>query len=232
MVLYNLKMRNDGPFTFKKLFEQEHRSSLFAALALLVVSFIANHFASAYSLIFLTRPTSMYVGDLLLDNIPFVDLNFIVVEVTLIVIAIGVLYIMFRQPRRILFSLKALAIFNITRALFISLTHVGIYPGYIEPSAGIFDSIYVYFNMHTGFFFSGHTGLPFLLALIFWNKPVLRKVFLLISLVFAISVLLTHAHYSIDVLAAPFMAYGIFEITKYFFPRDYELTQQTEQEHV
>jgi membrane-associated phospholipid phosphatase len=64
------------------------------------------------------------------------------------------------------------------------------------------------------------------MALIFWNKFPVRVVFLSLSLVFAVAVLLAHVHYSIDVLAAPFMTYGIFEIARYFFPRDYELIER------
>jgi membrane-associated phospholipid phosphatase len=81
----------------------------------------------------------------------------------------------------------------------------------------------MYLNFQTGLFFSGHTALPFLVALIFWDNVRARTVLLLLSLVFAIAVLLAHIHYSIDVFAAPFMAYGIYAIAKYLFPRDYAL---------
>ena len=225
-------MRNRDSFTLADVFRGENLRSLIVAFALLGASFIAYHFASMYALIYSTRPTSNYVGDLLLDNLPIVDLNFIIVETALLSIVVGVAYVVFWKPRYILFSVKALALFNITRSFFISLTHMGIYPGQIEPGAGIFDGIYLYFSFQTGFFFSAHTGLPFLFALIFWNRPLVRNLFLAVSFVFATAVLLAHIHYSIDVLAAPFMAYGIFEIIKYFFPRDYELIRQTEETHV
>ena len=105
---------------------------------------------------------------------------------------------------------------------------MGIYPGNIYPGDGFFDGIYTYFNLQTGFFFSGHTALPFLMALVFWRRPPERVAFLVMSVTFAVAVLLAHIHYSIDVLAAPFMAYGIFEMARYFFPRDYELTVNAE----
>jgi len=225
-------MRNEDSFDVKRLFERGNLYSLIAGFALLIISFIAYHFASSYAFVYLTRPTTLYVGDILLDNLPVVDLNFVIVETALFSIIAGALYIVFYQPRYILFSIKALAVFDITRSLFISLTHVGLYPGHIEPGAGIFDGIYLYFNFQTGFFFSGHTGLPFLFALIFWNKPRVRNAFLLLSVVFAVAVLLAHDHYSIDVLAAPFMAYGIFEIVKFLFPHDYRLIQQNKPAHV
>ena len=60
-------------------------------------------------------------------------------------------------------------------------------------------------------FFSGHTATLFLLFLLADLKSL--KIFFLISTItLAISVLLQHVHYSIDVLAAPFFAYGSFKL--------------------
>jgi membrane-associated phospholipid phosphatase len=66
-------------------------------------------------------------------------------------------------------------------------------------------------------FFSGHTGAPFLLALIFWRIPPLRYLFLAWSLFFAVIVLLGHLHYTIDVLSAFFITYTIFHMSEFFF---------------
>ena len=70
-------------------------------------------------------------------------------------------------------------------------------------------------------FFSGHTGLPFLMALIFWNNKYLRYSFFALSFIFAATVLLGHLHYSIDVLAAFFITYTIFHIAIFIFKKDY-----------
>ena len=209
-------------FTYRDLLRGERLYSLVSAFVLLGIAFVFEHFASVYAIAYSMRPTSVYVGDILLDNIPVVNLNFIVVEGALFSIVAGALFV-FSKPRYILFTLKAVALFIATRAFFTSLTHIGIYPGQINPGAGPLDGIYTYLNFQTGFFFSGHTGLPFLMALIFWEKRLVRILLLLLSLVFAVAVLLAHVHYSIDVFAAPFMAYGIFTVAKKFFPRDYAL---------
>jgi membrane-associated phospholipid phosphatase len=219
-----MQTQNEQPFTINDLFEPEHRYSLAGALLLLGFAYVCEHFANLYELAYSLRPTSTYVGDLLLDNLPVVNLNFIIIECALVCIVAGVVYVLL-NPRYVLFSLKALALLIATRALFVSLTHVGIYPGNIDPGYGLFESVYMYLNFQTGFFFSGHTALPILMALIFWETYPARVVFLSLSVVFAVAVLLAHIHYSIDVLAAPFMAYGIFKIAQYFFPRDYELLQ-------
>lgn len=210
--------------TVRALFNTEWRGSLTAAFALLGAAYVVEHLANVYAYTYVLRPTSNYVGDIVLDNVPAIDLNFIIIECALIVIALSILYVILR-PRYILFSVKAVALFIIIRAIFTSLTHVGIYPDHIMPvEFGLFNNLYIYLNFQTGLFFSGHTGMPFLMALIFWRNLRVRRIFLTLSVLFGAAVLLAHVHYSIDVFAAPFMAYGIFKIAQYLFPRDYALT--------
>jgi hypothetical protein len=216
--------RRDETFTLDHIFkERQYAQSLLIALLLLAAAFAAEHFANLYEFEYLARPTSVYVGDLLLDNLPSIDLNVIIVEGSLFTILFGGLYIIFWRPRYILFTIKALAIAIALRAFFISLTHVGIHPASVPTGLGFFEGIYSYFNLQTGFFFSGHTALTFLTACIFWRRPTERAIFLFLSFLFGAAVLLAHIHYSIDVFAAPFMAYGIFNIAYFLFPRDYEL---------
>jgi hypothetical protein len=210
-------------FAFKDLFGPKWRSSLLFALILLGLAYVCEHYANLYEFDYLTRPTSAPVGDLLLDNLSVVNLNFIIIEGAFLSIISGIAFVLSR-PRTILFSLKALATFIIIRAFFVSLTHVGIYPGNVDPGLGFFDGLYRYLNFQTGFFFSGHTGLPILMALVFWNEYRARIVFLTLGFVFGVAVLLAHIHYSIDVFAAPFMAYGIYQIAIRLFPRDYRLS--------
>ncbi|MDP2665751.1 MAG: phosphatase PAP2-related protein, partial [bacterium] len=215
-------MQETDSFTYKDIFCDGELYSLLTAFFMLGFAYVFEHFANIYAFAYSERPTSSYVGDLFLDNLPAVDLNLIIIEGAFLSIILGTLYLL-SKPRHILFALKALALFIIVRALFISLTHVGVYPTHIAPGLGFFANIYSYLNFQLGFFFSGHTGLPFLMALVFWDNRTARIVFLSMSLVFGVAVLLAHIHYSIDVLAAPFMAYGIFGIAKRLFPRDYAL---------
>ncbi len=214
-----------SPFTIRDIFtHRKLRGSLYTALILLLVAYLFEHFANLYAFTYSLYPTTAPVGDIILDNIPVVDLNFIIVEMAMVAIVAGVMFVLSR-PRHTLFTLKTFAIFISVRAVCISLTHVGIYPDHLVPGLGVFDSIYTYLNFQEGLFFSGHTGLPFLLALIFWKEKWVRGVFLAMSAVFAAAVLLAHVHYSIDVFAAPFMAYGIFTLSKKLFPHDYLLIE-------
>jgi len=62
-------------------------------------------------------------------------------------------------------------------------------------------------------FFSGHTATLFLLFLLS-GKKLLKYFFLTSTILVAISVLLQHVHYSIDVFSAPFFAYCSFIIAR------------------
>lgn len=190
-------------------------------LFLLGLALIFQYYASHYAM----RVASNSVSDLFLSLLPVVNVNFIIIEGALFAIATS-LILLFMKPQYLLFALKAAAIFIATRAMFIAVTHVGIYPGQIGPDpTGIFDRTYIDLGLEGGYFFSGHTGFPFLMALIFWKDKFWRNTYLIASAAFGVAVLFAHIHYSMDVLAAPYMAYGIYKMTVYFFPEDYKLTQ-------
>lgn len=207
---------------YKGFFIKERVRSLLVGVILLALAVVFQFYASAYS----GRVLSNSVPDLLLSLLPVVNLNFLIVEGALSAIAGSIILLLFK-PKYLIFTLKATAIFIATRAVFISLTHLGIYPGQVGPDpTGFFDQLYTGLGLEAGFFFSGHTGLPFLLALIFWDEQFWRFVYLVLAAAFGVAVLLAHVHYSIDVLAAPFITYAIFKMSQYFFEEDYKLIEQ------
>ena len=91
-------------------------------------------------------------------------------------------------------------------------------PGNLWRDPG-FPSLLVTYGVSNDLFFSGHTGAPFLMALVFWPHKRLRYIFLAWSGFFAVVVLLGHIHYTIDVLSAFFITYGIYHIALHFFPK-------------
>lgn len=161
--------------------------------------------------------------DLFLDNLPVINTQIIIIQFVLIVWIFSWIYIIL-NPKYLLFSLKATAIFIIIRSFFINLTPLGIYPHYIpfeEKFLGF--GFYNQITFEGNFFFSGHVGYPVLLSLIFWNNKKLKTTYILLAVIFGISVLLSHSHYSIDVFASPFITYSIFKIAQKIFKNDYKI---------
>jgi hypothetical protein len=67
-------------------------------------------------------------------------------------------------------------------------------------------------------FFSGHTSTMFMLFLLAY-KPLFKKLFLIGVILVGASVILQHAHYTIDVLVAPFVAYASYRIAGFLVVR-------------
>jgi hypothetical protein len=117
-----------------------------------------------------------------------------------------------------------MALFLVVRAVFVSLTHIA--PSPIDPQKPAPFLNAIFFGSDQ--FFSGHTGMPFLIALCFWHMPQWRAFYLGVTVFFGSVVLLGHYHYSIDVLAALFITHGIFQIACWMFRQDFALFRSSE----
>lgn len=189
--------------------------SLCVSVLFFIASLIINYNASIYAL----DVASNSVTDFFLDRLPVVNVEIIFIEGTAL-FYVFVALLAFHEPKRLPFILKSVALFIVIRAIFVSLTHVGPFPEEAKIDSNMITRA---FTSGSDLFFSGHTGLPFLMALMFWNQYYLRVIFLLSSFVMGASVLLGHLHYSIDVFAAFFITYTIFVLAQKFFRKDYEV---------
>jgi len=193
--------------------------SFLSGLILLSISLIVQFLVSGY----VASVSSEPVTDVILSNTRVYDVGGIFVWGSIILVIIGVIVI-FRRPNYMPFVIKSVATFTLIRSFFISLTHISPFPTRAVIESAFFSNE-VFRGIFTGndLFFSGHTGVPFLLALIFWENKTLRIVFLSFSIMFATVVLLGHLHYSIDVLSAYFITFTIFHICRTLFKKDWQL---------
>lgn len=196
------------------LFGRRYTILLIEGIIAFTLSVVATHFASIYAEV----RASNSVDDLILSNIP--EMNFEVLFVQgAIALLLLLLALILRHPKTAPFVLKASALFIFIRSLFVSLTHIGPFPTRLDLQSHLLDFI----TTGNDLFFSGHTGLPFLIALIFWKNKVIRNTFLIGSVAFGAVVLLSHLHYSIDVFAAFFITHSIYILSKKFFKEDYTI---------
>jgi len=203
------------------------RSFLFSfatGLFLFAASIVAVFYSTGYANI--SASTSNSVTDIILSNTRVYDVDGLFVYGALAVIVFSVLIFLTLKVRHIPFALKSVSLFLFIRSIFVSLTHISPYPSHAIISQSFLSSYHLFQILFTGddLFFSGHVGLSFLAALLFWDSPLLRYIYLAISVMFAVVVLLGHLHYSIDVFAAYFITYTIYVMAMHLFKKDYERT--------
>jgi len=215
------------------LSNKQFLGSVLVAAIFLTISLFINYYAATYA----TENISSSVTDIVLSNTRVYNLDEAFVYGSLLFFLMSV-FACLNKPKSISFvvksvsifyvirsvfislthlgPVKSVSIFYVIRSVFISLTHLGPFPSQLIINSNILNKI----TFGGDLFFSGHTGLPFLLALIFWKDKIIRNIFLFFSLSFAIVVLLAHLHYSIDVLSAWFITYSIYHINLFIFRKD------------
>ena len=175
------------------------------------MSLIVNWYAGIYA----TESASSSVTDIILSNTRAYDVDGVFTYGALLFWGFT-LFLCFRDLKVLPFTFASIALFVLIRSVFISLTHIGPF-----PVAAMLDSnLLNKFSFGGDLFFSGHTGLPFLMALLFWRQFYLRLLFLFAAFLFACVVLLAHLHYSIDVLSAFFITFSIFHIAEWMFKKE------------
>ena len=178
--------------------------------------FVMSYWVYSYALVYSAEMAGSSVPDFFLDHVPYINTVPVIFYGTVLFV-LGVLALLGMRPRQIPYFLKVTGLFILVRAFFIILTHMG-----PPPDHGMLEGpsfMYAFFQ-GADFFFSGHTGYPFLLALLYWKNIRARLLFLACSVTMAVCVLLARLHYSIDVFAAYFIVYGIFQIGQRVFWRD------------
>ena len=194
--------------------DRAYRISLLGGLSFLIGAYVVSVLASDYhdSWIFVS------VGDLILDNIPTVNMEFFFTWVMYGLVLLTFLYPMILRPEIAPFAMKTFALLVLIRSFFILLTNIGpptdFYFNGIEMGSGILsDPVF-----RNDLFFSGHTAYPFL-GFLLYRKSIVSKILLVGSFLMAITVLLMRVHYSIDVFSAFFIAYGVYNMSDTIFNR-------------
>ncbi len=183
------------------------KSGYFYIGLLSVLAGIGLNFASqAYLHNYISEGKTLpMLSDLILDNLPVVDVSLIYDIVSLIPIILAIIYIFHKKDyNRIPFFLLMIGLFYILRGIFIVLTPFG-NPPMFNGSDPLFHG---FANYELGVYPSGHAGNVFLLLLLIKTKG--YKWIIGICLIIVIFALfLAHGHYSIDILSGLFFSYAI-----------------------
>jgi len=145
------------------------------------------------------------LNDLILDNLPSLDVALYYDIFALLPIIIVIIYIVHKKAYdRVPFIIMMSGLFYIVRGIFIVLTPFGNPPAF-NGSDPLFNGFSKY---DLGVYPSGHAGNVFLLFLLVKDR--LYKWMIMVCLILVITTLfLAHGHYSIDILSGLFFAYAI-----------------------
>jgi len=184
---------------WREILSSNKKIALFVVgIAALSSSFAVNNKVSTY----VDHVQGQAVGDLILDNIPIYDLNFIFFWAVLLFWAGNIIYRLI-FPKEFPFILVSLSLFVIVRCFFIALTHIG-----PPETLLVVPEELSYYSFNADLFFSAHVGTPFFYALLTSVKRV-KWIAIIYSIIMVVIVLMSHGHYSIDIFASFFIAHSL-----------------------
>lgn len=181
--------------------------SMIFFLAALVISYAAGNYVE--------KREALPVKDLILDNIPTVDLDFFYVYGFSFIILVFFAYPLFFKIKELHVAISQFSLLVLMRSFFISLTHLSTPADSLIYTA---PRLFILLDFKNALFFSGHTAVPFLGFWLF-KKEKIGIFFFIATVIMAITVLFMHVHYSIDVFAALFITYGSFMMGKWLFKK-------------
>lgn len=179
---------------------------LYIGALVLVVGIEVNFYAQQHLLDYTKTGKSLPVlSDLILDNIPFWDIDYIYDIFSLISLGILAIYVVDRGKYHFIpYYLLLTGIFQMVRGFFIILTPFGNPLGF-DGTEGPFNG---FTDIELGVYPSGHTGIAFL-YLLFVTGLKYRTALLLCVLMIVFALFLSRGHYTIDILSGIIFAYAI-----------------------
>jgi len=121
--------------------------------------------------------------------------------------------ILARHPRHLVAAMQSYALMAVFRMAAMWLVALEAPPGMLALQDPLVEQLGTGRLVTKDLFFSGHTSTMFLLLLAVPGRAV-RALFLACTVGVAACVLVQHVHYAVDVLVAPFFAYGSFRLVR------------------
>lgn len=187
----------------------DNKFLIFLSLIFLTFAIILDYIGGTY----VTKTQGIVAPDIILDNIPTFNLDFIFIYGAVFMVGLLFLYPLFFRIKKLHIVISQFSLLVMVRGFFITLTHLATPANALKFT--IPKALFL-LNFSNDLFFSGHTAIPFLGFLLFKGSKI-RYLFLALSIFMGCVVLLMHVHYSIDVFSAFFITYGTFKVGERIF---------------
>jgi len=122
-----------------------------------------------------------------------------------------------KNPKRLIFTIQLYILMIVVRIIAMYLVPLDPPTKIITLNDPLVQFLGTGQTLTKDLFFSGHTATLFILLLVSENK-IIKSIFLISTIAVAISVLLQHVHYSIDVFAAILFTYACYKLLLKFKP--------------
>lgn len=192
---------------------RKSKSFVFQFITILIAVFLVVSYLPEYFHSIIGPKQGVQLNDFILNRLPPQDHSWVIfglIYLSLVITLHGIV----RQPLSILLGLTCYFVITLLRM-------ITMYLFTLEPPAGILllhDPIvdvvaYGGVVFSKDLFFSGHVATITLFVLL-EQRPALKKLLIVNSVVVAGLLLLQHVHYTIDVVAAPFIMMSVFQLIK------------------
>ncbi len=183
-----------------------HSWRFYVGLAFLLSGIRLNFLSQSYLHAYISQGKTLPVlSDMILDNIPLWDIDYMSDMAALLSTVIFFCYVIHKKRyHQVPYFLMLCGVFHLVRGVFIVLTPFG-NPPMFDGTDGLFHGFSKY---ELGVYPSGHTGITYMYFVLAANKRY-RAVLMACLIVVIAALFLSRAHYSIDVLSGIFFAYAI-----------------------
>ena len=191
-----------------KEFLKEKRNKVELVVTLVFLAVVLASLANFLN--FAEARQGVVLPDPILNLFNPIDLTWLIFALIYISLVVGIITLI-KTPKQLMFAIQLYT-------LMVAVRIAAMYLLPLEPPAKmiILNDPFVEFfgtgqTLTKDLFFSGHTATLFILFLVS-EKKIIKTVFLISTITVAISVLLQHVHYTIDVFAAVFFTYACYKV--------------------
>jgi hypothetical protein len=152
------------------------------------------------------RPgTALY--DPVLELLQPADFSILIFSLLYFLIIVGVIQVI-KSPGLLLMGIQAYLVITVMRFITLLVTPLEAPEGILVLKDPFVDKLFYQQTVTKDLFFSGHTGTVSLFIFLLYNQKGWRYLYMAGTLFLGMLLLWQHVHYTVDVLAAPVLAWG------------------------